>query len=132
MTIFESDDQPKVALEVLPEELAGIIEALHDGVLRRIRWTCYADHDFAGWKGLDIGIVQTVMSAMQNAYVKSVMTYRDADYKNRGSFEAAFLWPDEVFEILDEIMTAQSWDEVPKHPVHDPVSCKVCCTVFGS
>ena len=125
-------DQPTVNLEIAPDELAGIIEALHDGVLRRVRWTVYSDQNFEKWRELDIKVVQQVMNGMTGAYAKAVMVYRDAQFKNQGSFEAAFLWPDEVFDVIYEIIDAESWEDLKLHPVHSPEACKVCCAVFGS
>jgi hypothetical protein len=129
---FDEPRHPQVSLEVSPDELASIIEALHDGVLRRIRWTSYADQGFEKWKKLDLEIVQQVINGMFSAYTKGVMTYRDADFTNRASFEDAFLWPDEVFDLLYGILDAESWDSVPNHRVHKPAECKVCYTVFGN
>jgi len=129
---FAFDEAPKVALNVTPNELAGVIEALHDGVLRRIRWTVFSDQNFERWRSLDLGTVQTVIENMVSGYTTAVMTYRDAGFKNRAAFETAFLWPDEIFEIISGILQAESWDEVEKHPVHSPESCKVCCTIFGN
>jgi len=118
--------------EVTPNELAGIIEALHDGIIRRLKWSVYADDAHMKWRSLELVIVQEVIDNFISAYSKAVMLYREQGFKGADKFEEHFVFGDEIFDVLAGITTATTWDEVPMHPVHSPVSCKVCCAVFGS
>jgi hypothetical protein len=120
------------SLELRPAELAGIIEALHDSVLRRLSWsTSQAIPN--KWRELDLQLVQTVLDTMVAAYTKAVMTFREERGKKQGfatEFEDSFSFPDEVWDLLDSITTATTWDEVTIHPAHLD-NCTVCATIRG-
>ncbi len=122
----------KISLELRPDELAGVIEALYDGILRRLRWSVYTDNDFKLWKSLELSIVQQVIDNFISAYSNAVMVYRDAGFRNADKFENLFVFKDEVWSLLADITTAETWDDIPKHAVHSPESCDVCCAVFSS
>jgi hypothetical protein len=124
-----------IQLELTPSELAGVIEGLHDGILRRLRWSTIEDERYAKWRTLDIAIVQAVMDAMLAAYTKSVMTFREARGKVSGvatDFEDNFSFKQEVWDLLASITIAESWDDMPTHPIHDYMDkCPVCGSIAG-
>ena len=121
-----------ITLELRPSEIAGVIECLHDGILRRLRWSTIEHPGFASWRSQDIAIVQLVLDSMLAAYSKAVMTFREVREKAVGEateFEVEFSFPDEVWDLLTAITTADSWNEVPTHEVH---GAKENCTVCGA
>jgi hypothetical protein len=124
-----------VSLKLRPSELAGVIEALHDGVLRRLRWSTVDAPEFQTWRKQNIELVQIVLDTMIAAYTKAVMTFREEREKEQGfatEFEDEFSFPDEVWDLLTAITTATSWDEVPIHPIHMPKEkCTICGTISG-
>lgn len=119
------------ALVLAPEELAGVIEALHDGILRRLRWSTYKSLEYTKWRQLELETVQIVIDGFVAAYTKAVMLYREQEFKYN-KFEDQFIFGDEVWDLLADITTAKTWDEVPFHPVHAPKDCVVCATIFGN
>ena len=124
-----------ISLELTPSELAGVIEGLHDGVLRRLRWSTIDDERYSTWRKLDIRVVQAVINAMLAAYTKAVMTFREARSKVSGvatDFEDSFSFRDEVWDLLAAITKAESWDDMPTHPIHIPSdNCPVCGSISG-
>jgi hypothetical protein len=124
-----------ISLELTPSELAGVIEGLHDGVLRRLRWSTVEDPRFQTWRQLDIQVVQMVIDAMLAAYTKAVMTFREAREEVSGvatEFEDSFSFKPEVWDLLADITKAESWDDMPTHPIHTRLdNCPVCGAISG-
>ena len=124
-----------ITLELTPSELAGVIEALHDGVLRRLRWSTVDDPRFQTWRTLDVEVVQMVIDAMLAAYTKAVMTFREAREVVSGvatEFEDSFSFKTEVWDLLADITKAKSWDDMPIHPIHaHSDKCPVCGSISG-
>jgi len=120
-----------LSLDLEPEELAGVIEALHDGILRRMRWSTYKSPEYAQWRRLELETVQIVIDGFIAAYTKAVMLYREQKFRYN-LFEDKFVFHQEVWDLLAEITTANSWDSVPYHNVHMPEDCIVCATIFGN
>lgn len=118
-------------LSISNQEIASIIEALYDGVLRRISWSI-VDHP-SGWRTLDIGIVQKVMDSMMSAYVNVVMTYRDNDeIEKMPEFERAFTFSDATMDMISTITVANTWDDIPIHTPHQTNGeCDMCDEIFG-
>ena len=117
-------------LRVSNQEVASIIEALYDGVLRRIAWSM-SDHP-SGWRSLDLTIAQTVMDSMMAAYVNIVMTYRESDIERDQAFDAAFTFNDEVMDMLHLITVTKEWDDIPVHAPHNKAGeCALCDEIFG-
>ncbi len=118
-------------LNVSPQEVASIIEALYDGVLRRVAWSM-SEHP-AGWRTLDLKTAQIVVDSMMSAYVKTVMSYREADDMPKDErFDEAFTFNDDVMDALFSLTVAKSWDEVPIHEPHTKKGkCSLCDAIFG-
>jgi len=106
------------------------VEALHDGILRRVMWST-STHSI-GWRSLDFAIAQKVLDNMVSAYVKAVMLCREEGLGVDVQFVDEFSYPQEVWDILDSITTASSWGDVAIHDFHEkPGICPVCDTVYG-
>lgn len=118
-------------LELAPRELAGVIESLHDGILSRMRWSVYADHEYLTWKNLPLETVQNVLDGLIAAYTKSIMLYRESNFPKSERFESAFVFYPEVWDLLADITTADSWSGVPIHNVHQIKDCVTCAVLYG-
>ena len=117
-------------LRVSDSEVASLIEALYDGVLRRISWSM-SDHP-SGWRSLDLSIAHTVLNSMMAAYVNVVMTYRESDVKRDPAFDTAFTFNGEVMDMLHLITVAKEWDDIPVHAPHNKAGeCPLCDEIFG-
>lgn len=115
-----------INLQISPEELAATIEALHDTILRRLRWTIYPGHQH--WKGLEWEIVREVVSQLVQAYTKAMMSFRELEVPVNPNFVKVFGFPTETWDLLAEISVAQNWSEAP---VHKPCECPACSKILG-
>ena len=105
-----------------PYEMAATIEALHDAVLRRLKWTVQRERKH--WSQLDWEVVTEVVNQAAQAYSKAVMTLRSLDDLHvNPKFYEAFEIPTEGWDLINDIFLADSWDEAP---VHDPCDCRLC------
>ncbi len=116
-------------LELLPQELTSVIEALRDGILRRLRWC--TSPQFTIWRQLDIKTVQTVMDSMLSAYTKAMMQYREGDFLKAEQFDEAYSMSDEMWEMLSKVTIAETWDDVPLHEHHNLGKCTICDAING-
>ena len=117
-------------LNVSDQEVASLIEALYDGLLRRTAWSL-ADHP-SGWRSLDLSIAQKVTDSMMSAYINIVMTYREADIERDPAFDSAFTFGEEVMDMLHLITVADSWDDIPVHQPHTKAGeCAMCDEIFS-
>lgn len=117
-------------LEVTPSELTGIIDAAHDAILKRLKWSIYPNPEYSNWQTLDIEVLQTVLDGMVAAYTKASMLHREQPSTST-QFEEAFKFPPEIWDLLAAVTTAKTWDDIPKHAIHSPEACKVCCALQG-
>jgi len=121
-----------VDLTLGPAELAATIEALHDAILRRVRWTTVEHDQFQTWRSLELETVQAVLDNLVSAYTKAIMLYRESDFAKSQSFESTFLLKPEVWELLNDVTVATTWTDVPTHPVHSYADrCPVCGSIAG-
>jgi hypothetical protein len=119
-----------VELKLEPNELTAVIEGLHDGILRRLRWTSIKHPQYSTWRTLDIETVQIVLDNFVSAYSKALMLYREAPFEKSPTFNDKFMLPDEVWDLLNGVTVASSWDDVPTHDIHTK-DCTVCGLIQG-
>jgi hypothetical protein len=115
-----------VELILTPYELAATVEALHDTLLRRLKWTIYPGHTH--WQKLDWDVAHDVIDQLGQAYTKAMMTFRTMDVPQgvADEFFPTFALSDEIWDLLNDVSMAQSWEEAPSHSRHDPKECSVC------
>lgn len=110
-------------MEMTAEEAAMLIEISTDALYRRIRWTI--GHEGA-WRSLEIDQVQLYIQALSNLHTKAWLLLKDLDGPHvLPDFEDAFMIPDDVWDLIDEIGKVQSWDQIQQH-LHSPSLCRVC------
>ena len=109
------DSEPKL-LNLSVAELASLIEALHDAILRRLRW-CVSP-DFQHWRNLEIETVQAVMNSLVSTYTKAMMVWGESDFYKSKMFEDTFTMSDEIWDLLADITKATDWNGVPYHENH--------------
>lgn len=108
-----------------PHELASTVEALHDAVLRRLSWSVLKDFE-KSWRDLiSLKDAKTIIDSLVSSYGKSMMTFKEADFLKSPDYDSMFSMPDEVWDLLASLTTAETWDEVPFHTEHNE-GCPVC------
>ena len=117
-------DTMNVDLTLAPEELAATVEALHDTLLRRLKWTVYPGHSH--WKSLDWQVAHDVLDQLVQAYTKAMMTFRSMEVPQgiEPTFDDVFGLPVEIWELLNQVSLADSWEKAPVHTRSE--DCKVC------
>lgn len=109
-----------------PDEMCSVLEALHDAIRDRLRWTI-ADTD-SPWQNLDFEIARASIDMLVQAYGKTFMTISGWDKEMLDpEFLDTFTLDPMTWDILAEITNAKDWNHVPRH-AFDPndETCPVC------
>lgn len=116
-----------------PDELCSVLEALHDGIRDRFRWSI--SNPTGPWRSLDFEIARSSIDLLVQAYTKTMMVIQGWPTEVLDpEFIRTFMLPSEVWDLLAEITTAKDWDHVPQHEIEaqlkeDPkatTDCPVC------
>ncbi len=108
-------------IELSGEEASLLIETTTDALYQRVRWSI----GFEGkWRQLPLNQVQEYLGALSNLHTKAWMVLRDIGSVIE-EFEEAFMIPDLVWDLIDEITAAPEWKDVPRHQ-HSPSLCQTC------
>lgn len=117
-----------VQLEVTDQHLATLIEATHDALIKRVKWTVTRE---SHWANLEFETMQMCISLLAETYTLLVFTARDlpsdAFYP---TFFDVFGVSSDMWEIINSITYGKSWEAVPVHP-HMPgnpnrPACALC------
>lgn len=109
-------------IELTGEEASLLIETTTDALYRRVLWSI----GFEGkWRALPLEDVQNYLGALSTLHTKAWMVLRDLDSGILDDFEKAFMIPDIVWDLIDEITVAHEWKDVPRHQ-HSPSLCQAC------
>lgn len=108
-------------IELTDRELCSVIQGLRAQVAQRLYWMIAPHHPIRTW---DLSDEQEVLSPMAQAYAKALMLARE-NPRIVSEFKEAFALSDAAWELLDQIETAGSWDEIPLHG-HSPLRCELC------
>lgn len=116
-----------IQLNLNQHEAAAMIEAIHDGLFRKVRWTISPSHE--NWHSLDFEIVKVSIDSLATTYASLYMAFRESvseeDDPISPDFEKAFIVSDEVWAVVDQIREAEDWDEVKRH-LHSETLCMAC------
>lgn len=102
-------------------EVASLIEATVDSIYKRLQWSIRPD---SNWRDLELGYAQQMLGDMEQAHGKLYLNFRELGQVH-DAFEDAFTFSDEVYELIDNVLDASSWEEIEPHD-HAPATCKVC------
>lgn len=106
-------------------EASLLIAAVHDALLRSIRWSIGPE---GSWRSVPLEDAQNYIQTFAVLHSKIWMVLKDYEEPEH-SFEKAFMIPDIVWDVVDGITTATSWDQVDKH-LHSPTLCKACRFIY--
>lgn len=116
-----------IQLNLNQHEAASIIEAIHDTLFRKVRWTVSPSHE--AWHSLDFDIVKTSVDSLATAYALLYMSFRESvseeDDPISPAFEEHFIISNEVWAVVDQIREADDWGDVKRH-LHSETLCKAC------
>jgi hypothetical protein len=102
-------------------EVATLIEASHDALYKRLQWTV---REGSNWRDLDILYAGQMVTDLVQAHTKLYLAFRELGHLH-DEFEKAFMITDDVYELIDTITDANSWDQVPTHR-HAESLCQLC------
>lgn len=114
-------------IELTDNELTATIEALYDAIMLRVKWTVMPR--YKQWRHLDYEVAQASINLLTAAYAKTTMALLDVRDQVHPSFLPMFQIPDDVWELLNGITKAASWDAAPIHQAHDVKKCDLCKTL---
>lgn len=115
---------PEVTFTLTGGEIATLIEAAHDSLYKRLKWSISLD---TKWRDLPVGYASQMVKDLEQAHTKLYLAFRELGNMH-DEFDEAFLIPDEVYELIDQVSSMQSWDEIETHR-HAPSLCKLCKTL---
>lgn len=118
----------EITLSFNQYEAAGLIEATHDSLFRKVRWTISPAYE--EWHRVDFGIVKASIDALSTAYLQLYMAFRQSiddldEEKIDPSFEESFVIGPEAWEVIDQIRSSDDWDQVERH-LHGESLCRAC------
>ncbi len=109
-------------IELSGEEASLLIEATTDALYQRVRWSI--GHK-GKWQSLPFDQVQMYLRALSTLHTKAWMVLRDIDADINQDYIDAFMIPEIVWDLIDEITSAVAWENVPKH-LHSQTLCQIC------
>jgi hypothetical protein len=124
------DNEGQIDLQFSHHETAYLIEALHDAIIRRVKWV--VDPEMEAWRQkVDLPIIQHVINAMVQMYGVALQTFRDSGAVVHADFVSMMEFPSEFWDQINSITLADNWSEVTYHAEHGD-NCPVCVTIEES
>ncbi len=114
----------ELELTLTGSEVATLIEASMDALYKRLYWSVTIGHR---WRDIDLGYAAKMIEDLQLAHTKLYLSFRELGHLH-DEFDEAFTVPDDVYELIDQIEKAASWDDIPTHR-HNRSLCKLCKTL---
>lgn len=114
-------------LELQPHEVAAVVEALHDALLQRVKWSLMPGNP-SHWRKLDFEIARSAIDLLASSYAKAIMLFRDLPNEEISpEFLVMFTIEREVWNEIDQITIADKWEDVKLHR-HQTLTegCVVC------
>ena len=112
-------------IELSATEASLLIAAVHDALLRSVRWSIGPE---GSWRSVALEEAQNYIQTFAVLHSKIWMILKDYD-EPESSFEETFMIPQIVWDVVDEITTATSWDQVERH-LHSPTLCRACRFIY--
>lgn len=117
----------ETSLTLTGGEIATLIEATVDALYKRLQWSVRRE---SVWRTLPIAYAGQMVRDLEQAHAKLYIAFREFGHLH-DEFEKAFIIPDPVYDLIDSIKDATSWDEIEPH-LHAPSLCKVCKVIHRS
>lgn len=112
------------SVNVTPDELAATVEALYESVIRRIKWC--VDPTSPEWEALEWEHALECVTGSVQAYTKTLMAMREVENVSP-EFLEIMQFPDSMWDLINKVTLAESWDDVPTHWHRKPDrSCEIC------
>jgi hypothetical protein len=107
--------QPRqIEVSIDEHQLAAIIEATHDALIKRVKWTVMRE---SHWAALDYEVVRMSVGALAEAYTTFVFTARDLPPEAfHGEFFSVFGVTSDMWNLINAIVYGKGWENVPIHP----------------
>lgn len=109
-------------VELTPTELVGAIQAIRMTICQRVNWMLSPHHPI---RGEDFADQNDTLHNMVNAYGVLLLEARRSSAIHDDFKEYANL-SDVLYEMIDTLYWAQSWDDVPTHQHKSILSCELC------
>lgn len=117
----------KIEISLTQYEAASIIEAIHDSLFRKVRWTINPNYD--EWHKLDFTVVKASIDSLATAYLQIYMAFRQSIEEEHeeidAAYEKAFIITDEAWKVIDQIRNSNDWSQVDRH-LHSETLCRAC------
>jgi hypothetical protein len=109
-------------IELTPHELCGAIQALRATICQRVNWMLSPQHPI---RGEDFGDQNDALHDMVNAYGALMLSARRSP-EIAEEFREYFNLSQALYEMIDTLYWASSWDDVPTHQHKSILSCELC------
>lgn len=108
--------------------LPAVVDALFDSIVIRMASAAseYGHRGITDWKGY-----RNVLNLMVRAYGVYYMVYQDSELGDHEHLET-IKFSEETWELLNQMLTAEAWAEVPTHELQlDWENCPVCINIIN-
>lgn len=122
---YDVDITAELQLTLTGGQVATLIEATVDALYKRLQWSVRMD---SKWRELPIAYAAQMVRDLEQAHGRLYLAFRDLGHLH-DQFEKAFIISDEVYDLIDMITDARSWDDVTEHR-HSPSLCSVCKVIY--
>ena len=109
-------------IEMTPQELTGAIQALRATICQRVNWMLSPQHPI---RGEEFAEQNDTLHDMVNAYGALMLEARKSPHV-ADEFKEYFNLSQALYEMIDTLYWAKSWDEVPVHQHKSIFGCELC------
>lgn len=122
---------PELSIAFNHYELISLVDAMHDQLMGRLFYCISSDHDdFRTY--VPLGAVQRSVGAYMALYHRAWNLYIEisADEEVVDEWNQLRTVPDEMWDIVTQVMNADNWSEIAQHDIVHPTKgddkCVVC------
>lgn len=110
-------------MRMSPSEICATVQALYDALMARVKWSVWRETRHGHWPTLEWETAQGQMVHLSGAYMEAMSAANKLEDLHP-EFVGLFMPPPELWEMVNGLIMATSWDEAPTHGQHD--NCDVC------
>ncbi len=109
-------------LDLTPDELCSLVQALRAQVCNRMYWMLTPTHPI---RSTNLEDHRVVLHSMTQAYSKAMMVALNSEQVAPG-FKKRFILSQQAWDHLTVIDRAETWEQVPAHKHSGPLTCPLC------
>jgi len=112
----QEEKNHELIIKMTPNQLAYMIEAFHDFILERLRWTL--SKDYVQWRDeIEFEVPQSVVGDVVTMYGFCLQSYRaNVQIEPSKDFLTLVSFTENEWDMLNTLDAAKSWNDLPVIP----------------